>query len=84
MHDRGSCCDAQGVLACRQPSSGWPWAQLPYTLPARQQTTHRPSLLCLKPLVQHGELRPGEVQELLAKAKADLKAAEAAAAKDSV
>lgn len=34
--------------------------------------------------VQHGELRPGEVQDLLAKAKADLKAADAAAAaKDS-
>jgi hypothetical protein len=30
--------------------------------------------------MQHGELRPGEVQELLAKAKRDMQAAEAAAA----
>lgn len=28
--------------------------------------------------MQHGELRPGEVQDLLSKARAELKAAEAA------
>ncbi|KAI7839075.1 hypothetical protein COHA_007217 [Chlorella ohadii] len=44
----------------------------------------RPEATALVQQMQHGELRPGEVQDLLAKAKADLKAADAAAAaKDS-
>lgn len=57
----------------------WPTAK-----PLGQRLTHAcTACLHLNP-VQHGELRPGEVQDLLAKAKADLKAADAAAvAKES-
>ncbi|KAI3425052.1 hypothetical protein D9Q98_008430 [Chlorella vulgaris] len=40
----------------------------------------RPEATGLVDRMQHGELRPGEVQELLAKAKRDMQAAEAAAA----
>ena len=40
----------------------------------------RPEATALVERMQHGELRPGEVQELLQKAKADLAAADAAKA----
>ena len=40
----------------------------------------RPEATALVQQMQHGELRPGEVQDLLSKARQDLKAAEAAAA----
>lgn len=38
----------------------------------------RPEATALVQQMQHGELRPGEVQDLLSKARAELKAAEAA------
>lgn len=44
----------------------------------------RPEATSLVQQMQHGELRPGEVQELLSKAAADLKAAQAAAAASGV